>query len=510
MKPIYLAVHVPEFPAQALLRLRPELARKAVAVLNGAPPLQRVCSTNLPARTMGVHAGMTRAQLDIFDGLHVLPASSAEETCARNALLEAAAVFTPRIEPQTATGPAFAMVLDMAGTQWMWGDMASATQRIRLALQALKFTVRLAASSSVHASLCLASVPQRTSIIVTNGQEAKALAPLPLSVLGLTQQLADTFTLWGLHTLGELAALPAADVVARLGKAGRRLHALACGGEPYLLVPEEPVFLLEEKIEFDAPVEQLESLLFVLRPMLDQLICRASSRSCSLASVTVCTRLDGGGQHMRSVRPALPTADCQALLKLLQLDLQTHPPGAGVLAMDVTAEPGDRLPVQAGFFAPQLPESMRLDVTLARIAALVGEQHVGWPSLLDTHGERSFAMKPFVVSEAASRTPSTQSKETVMSVRRCRPPVALRVYTQRKRHGQRPLSFYLHGQLYTVGDSFGPWRRSGDWWSSEVWSHEEWDVHAHTSGTTSGPEVLLCVLRHDLLRNQWTMEGLYD
>lgn len=73
VSPVYLAVHVPEFSAQALLRLRPELRRKPVAVVKGVPPLQQVCSANPEARAMGVENGITRAQLDAFDGLSIFP-----------------------------------------------------------------------------------------------------------------------------------------------------------------------------------------------------------------------------------------------------------------------------------------------------------------------------------------------------------------------------------------------------------------------------------------------------
>lgn len=47
---------------------------------------------------------------------------------------------------------------------------------------------------------------------------------------------------------------------------------------PHLFQPVEPVFMLEERVELDAPVEILESLLFGLSVMLDQLILRAKAR----------------------------------------------------------------------------------------------------------------------------------------------------------------------------------------------------------------------------------------
>jgi len=128
-------------------------------------------------------------------------------------------------------------------------------------------------------------------------------------------------------------------------------------------------------MELDSPVELLDSLLFVVGVMLDQLILRARARILALASVRVILVLDGAGTHTRTVRPALPTNDKQLWIKLLHLDLEAHPPQAPILALTLTAEPGSTSKVQLGLFSPQLPEPGRLDLTLGRIRAIVGE---GW------------------------------------------------------------------------------------------------------------------------------------
>ena len=326
-----------------------------------------------------------------------------------------------------------------------------------------------------------------------------------MSSLPLTPEQAETLSLWGLGTLGELAALSVHAVTARLGQAGKRLHSIASGMEPHCLVPLQAEFLLQESMEFDEPVELFDSLLFVLSPMLHQLLRRAASRSYALASITTHLRLEGGGAHTRVIQPALPSSDRTALLKLLQLDLQAHPPVAGVMGISLSAQPGDRSQVQAGLFAPQLPEAMPLEVTLARIAAMVGEEYVGRARLLDTHADAAFVMEKFVPPEThASKRRSCVP--AAVALRRCRPPRDLRVYT-RDRHGSpRPLSFYFNGKLYVVIQVYGPWRRSGDWWSAAVWSYEEWDVRARCDDA----DALLCVLKHNRLTRSWTMDALYD
>jgi protein ImuB len=64
---MYACVYAREFPAQALLRLRPEFQTKAVAVMDGEPPREFVCSANANGYAIGVQCGMTRPQMEVLE-----------------------------------------------------------------------------------------------------------------------------------------------------------------------------------------------------------------------------------------------------------------------------------------------------------------------------------------------------------------------------------------------------------------------------------------------------------
>jgi protein ImuB len=268
---------------------------------------------------------------------------------------------------------------------------------------------------------------------------------------------------------------------------------------PHLLVPAPPAFALEERMELDTPVELLDSLLFVLGVLLDHLIARATSHIVALAAVTVELKLEGGSTHTRTVRPALPGNDRRLWLKLLHLDLQAHPPAAAILAVTVSAEPGSTSKVQMGLFSPQLPEPSRLDVTLARIRSIVGEDRAGRPVLEDTHRPDAFRMEPFALPQGSpARAPRGRARG---AVRRLRPPELVPV-TLRQR---RPITFVFHNQRYLVQQSFGPWFSSGNWWGAEIWSMEKWDLIAR-----AGEETICCCLARHPQRDDWRIEALYD
>jgi protein ImuB len=498
---LYACLYAKQFPAQALLRLRPELRDKPCVVMQGEPPLQQVCSLTRKARILGLVQGMTRVEVDTFSTVVVLPRSSKEETATRTVLLECAGTFSPRVEDQSEYG-IFLCVIDIAGTESLFGPPALLAQNLLTRVQALGITACVAVSHNFYAAIALAKgLPPRTPIkVIPSGEESIAIAPLSLATLGVPDDQAETFGLWGIRTLGMLAALPEKELVARMGQAGKRLRDLARGERPHLFQPIEPVFALQERMELDSPVELLEALLFVLNVMLEQLILRAKARVLALASVSILLHLEGGATHTRTVRPALPTNDRPLWIKLLHLDLEAHPPLAAILALALTAESGSISKVQLGLFSPQLPEPARLDVTLAHIRALVGDQNVGRPLLTDTHRPAAFRMLPFNLSSGSSTLVSpAQSRSTT---RRLYPPEGISVTLQ----SRRPKAFVFRGKHYTVEHLYGPWLVSGDWWQPARWNFEQWDLIARPQDMAP----LCCCLLHHRLEDQWQMAALYD
>ncbi len=506
---LYACVHAAEFPAQALLRLHTELRSVPVAVLEGKAPLQTVCSTNKAARMAGAVNGMTKLEAESIPGLRLVQRSLESEAAASAVLMECAANFSPRIEdasPHAHPGTNCACVLDITGTERLFGPPEMLAARLRAALAAAGFRASIAVSANFHtARLKAAASPGIT--VIPAGEEAKALNKLPLAALGLHRDWeendAETFAIWGIRTLGELAALPEVELVTRMGERVLKAHALARGALPHAFQPMEPKFALKEFCEFETPVEQADSLLFVAARMIDCLVTRAGARAMSLAALTVRMALDhgrvNGRVHERVIRPALASADRKFLLKLMQLELAAHPPQAAVVALTMTAQAGQSSRVQLGLFAPQTPEPSRLDVTLARLKAIAGEDRVGSPVLEDTHRPGAFRIVEFAAGSALSETEAGRPR---MALRRMRPPVPVRVVVREL----KPVAFRDRERTFEVEAAYGPWRTSGCWWSKDNWDAEEWDVLALAGGAST----MACLLVRDCRKDQWRLEALYD
>src|SRR6185437_11800070 len=299
----------------------------------------------------------TQVELDTFAQTAILKRSLKTEAAAKAVLLECAGVFSPRVEEHSENGM-FLCTIDITGTEKLFGAPDILAHDLLSRMQILGFAASVAMSQNFHASVIAAkglsaSVPGK---VIAEGGEKEMLGRFPLPVLDLTAEQIETFSMWGIHTLGALGDLPEKELIARMGQEGKRLRQLARGECSHLFQPIEPPFTLSESMELDSPVEVLDALLFVANLLLEQIVQRANTRILALASISIALTLDDGGMHTHIVRLALPSNDRRMWLKLLHLDLEADPPQSAVHAIVLIAEPGRTSKVQSGLFSPQLPE----------------------------------------------------------------------------------------------------------------------------------------------------------
>jgi protein ImuB len=502
---LYLCLHARDFPAQTLARLRPELRNHPVAILHGEPPLESVFALNERARSLGIATGMSRLQAESFDGVSLSPRVKQREDSAFAILMHCAERISPKVEvlasPQDSSSGA-TLILDVSASERLFGTPEQIAIALHRDMNVTGFEVSIATSSNAYAAVLAARGFSETTVIPP-GNEAAILAPLPLDVLDLEPEQQETFTSWGIKTLGTLAALPQKALISRIGYTGHQLQALSRGEYEHLLVPTEPDpdAILSESTELEHPVDLLEPLLFLLSRMLEQIIRRAAEYAFAIAYVETRLVLDNASrtEHRRVVRPALPEYNHHTLLKLIQLDLEMHPPEASVIALYMQAQPARHQSIQQGLFVPQSPEAGRLGILLARLRKLLGEDRVGAPELLDNHRPDAFRIAPFGPQTDALPQAVRNGIHT-SALRILRPPRTVQVEIL----NSRMVTLFWNGKRLPVHKASGPWKISGAWWTHSEWCREEWDV------TLGEQEKFYCRLAYDPGARCWYLTGIYD
>ena len=316
-----------------------------------------------------------------------------------------------------------------------------------------------------------------------------------------------TFERWGIRTCADLAALPRADVQARMGPAGVRLHQAAWGEDVSPLVPIDEARVFVDRVNLEWPIEGLEPLSFVLARQCERLSQQLEQADRGAVELHTTLWLTTRARHERRLALPAPMRDPRVLRTLILLDLESHPPPAGIDVVELRADVTPGRIVQGSLLARAVPSPEQLSTLLARLSALCGEDRVGAPAVPDTHDGRPIALVPFRVPSETMRSVEvvpevdTPSGRQRAYLRRLRLPMAARVTTA---HGL-PTRVELAGGGGHVRACAGPWRTSGGWWDLQqatTWDRDEWDVEL-ADGT-------VCRLVRHRATGQWDVDGLFD
>ncbi len=333
------------------------------------------------------------------------------------------------------------------------------------------------------------------------------------------------FKKWGLKTLGDLAALPAADLVSRLGRRALEWQAIARGDDIRPLVPTLAEERFESSLELEWPIEELEPLSFVLTRLLEPLSTRLERRDRGAAVLHVLLRLVTREVYARRLALPTPMRDVRTLRTLALLDLESHPSPAAIDRVTLVIDPTPGRVLQHTLFTRAHPTPEQVSTLVARLGALMGHDRFGAAATIDSDRPGAFVMVPFATEHNDQRrtrgtrgedqpipsqalTDSTGGADpfedsavsarsalnVVSALRRCRQPVPARVVLAEG----RPVRVTTDRRGFAGGavtHCAGPWRTSGEWWVREPdrsdrlgggaathathpssWDRDEWDV----------------------------------
>lgn len=521
---MFAGVFVENFLIQAAVRVEPKLHERALVIVEGVAPLTKVVALNAAARRAGVQIGMLKTTVTQFLDVEIRLRSGALENSAHAALLDLGWSISPRIEDAAAD----TLVVDAAGLGSVWGNEETIAKEIAQRGRACGLRLNVAMAGNIETALVAARGFVGTCVIAP-GDEAKRLSELPVSVLPVTEETAETLERWGVRTCGALAELPVLELSERLGQEGVRLHALSRGEGTRAIVVAETAHTFVEEMELDDAVEELEPLSFLLARLLKQLCARLTARALAACAIQLRFELQPAFDKALEARKevvrekVLPSAfeltlelpvamrDATMLLKLMRLRLQEHPPTAAITKIRMTAEAARPRLTQNGLFLPSFPDVEKLELTLARIANVVGQGNAGVVERIDSHRPDAFHVKRFVnLTEIDGAVESCNAQNaiarTAMSCRIFRPSLSAKVEWE----AEKPARVFFAGMRGNVVTASGPWKTSGEWWREDAWQQEEWDLELDFGVRKGNRERGAYRVYFDAKCKAWFVRGIYD
>jgi len=296
---------VPDWPVVAAVTAQEVPRHVPAAVLLG----QGVVAVSAIARHEGVRRGMRRRQAQsVCPELVLLPADDARDT----RLFEPVAVAAESVVAGVEVVRPGLLLLPAGGASRYHGSEENLAERL---VEAVALATGHECAVGTADGLLAAVVAARTGATVPSGRSAAFLAARPMTELafaattedavGQTDELVDLLHRLGLRRLGQLAALPAADVHARFGRLGSWAHVLASGEDERPPVRRRPEADLEVAAELDPPVDRVDTATFAGRRLADELHAMLVARSLTCGRLQIAARTDEGTDLVRTWRTDL-------------------------------------------------------------------------------------------------------------------------------------------------------------------------------------------------------------
>jgi protein ImuB len=349
-------------------------------------------------------------------------------------------------------------------------------------------------------------------------EDCHLLQSLALESLSPSPFLLDILKSWGVRTLGALTRLPREEIGQRLGLEALSLWDRAAGRSTKMLQLVQPPETFEESIDFEQRLETVEPLLFVLRLFLERLTLRIESLYLLIAELHLMLSLEDGEKIVRILQIPAPTRDLEMLFGIAAQYLETLQTKAPVTGFHLQVKPSKPAGHQFDLFQGGLKDPNRFFQTLARLAALVGNEKVGIPQRIDTHRPDSLQMLMPELGWSRKNVQKSRRPKTGPGLRRYRPGMAARV----ELNDGKPVLLQSNLISGRILEARGPWKLSGAWWDRTRWETNEWDVALDNGGlyriAQKAPDWSEAQGRttdiHDdrslAFQEQWEVVGVYD
>ncbi|GAA1603549.1 DNA polymerase Y family protein [Saccharothrix algeriensis] len=501
-----MLVWCPDWPVIAADLMDGVPAHRPVAVLHA----NRVIASSAAARAEGVRRGLRKReaqsrcpQVIVVDYDPVRDVRAFEPVLAAvEEIAASVAVVRAGVCAFAARGPA----------RYFGGEEPAAERIVEQVAQECGVEAQLGVADGTFAALLAA----RAGRIVAPGQTASFLAAMPISTLD-RPQLTSLLRRLGVHTLGDFAALPPSDVLARFGLDAALAQRLAAGRDDRPLAVRQAPPELEIEERYDEPVDRVDTAAFAARALAEQLHERLAAHGLAATRLEIgAVTADGRELHRVWRHDGVLTAQAIADRTRWQLEgwITQRRMTAGIAALRLVPDGLVRQAgLQAGLWGDVGAERDRAHRALHRVQGILGPEAVltavlgggrdpGEQATLVPWGDERVPVRPD--GPWPGRLPPPAPAVVLVEPQPARLLAAdgeeVRI-TARLELSADPAFLVLDGRTAEITGWAGPWPVDEQWWDSR---------RAHRAARL---QVLLATGRAVLLTlaaGQWTITLQFD
>lgn len=420
---------------------------------------RRLAAVDDAAAALGLHVGQKAA-----DAAALVPdlLTADHDPDGDRAALEILCDWCVRFSPAVAIDGLDGLFLDVEGVSHLWGGEALMLEDLLARLERWGAPARGAIADTPGAAWALARyAPDRT--IAPPGGQGPLLAPLPVAALRLDEAAQAQLPRLGLFQVGQLLALPRAQLARRFGLSTVMRIDQALGAGREALAFRRPATPWFDRLAFFEPISALSDLERVTGDICALLCARLEAEGQGARRFElVFHRLDGKDQPVRAGL-SRPGRDAARIAKLLKPKLDVVDPGFGIEVVTLWAAEVEPLSTAQRNLSADADGGAGLEEGLAplvdRLVNRLGEDRV-WRA--DPH--------PSHVPERAvvRRAPLDPRPEDAWNPDRPRPTRLLRrpeaIEVLAKLPDDPPVRFTWRGQSRRVRLAEGPERIGQEWW----------------------------------------------
>ncbi|MDE2688515.1 MAG: hypothetical protein OXI16_13610 [Chloroflexota bacterium] len=318
--------------AKAELRRHAHMRDSPIAVVDrtSGKPLVVDSSAGASAR-----AGMTLEQaMSSHNGLIILDADEPYYRRVFKDAIDALLQVCDRIEPAE-LGTAY---VRLDGLEFLYGGEEKTAGALLKAIPGW-LNARVGVGASKFTSYMAARTTDVRSVAACPMDEARFLAPLPIELLPLPNDLKRSLHNFGIHTMGQATSLSSDVLADRFGREGTLAWELCNGIDGRPVVPLKAATSITEYTSLPFSSTSIELLLATTDILLQRAYSRPQLLRRLAGSMTLASTTIDRAPWMQSVKFKEPVGEWQSASRLLRDRIEAQPPNAPV--EDLTLTVGD-------------------------------------------------------------------------------------------------------------------------------------------------------------------------